>query len=71
VIPVIAAWLAITGVTVIDVHSGARRPGSTVLIRDNRIDAVGAPARDFSPARIRRLHIAFPVLLYMTNYVGW
>jgi hypothetical protein len=42
VIPVIAAWLAITGVTVIDVHSGARRAGSTVLIRDSRIEAVGA-----------------------------
>lgn len=52
-IPVFAAWLAITSVTGIDVHSGARRTGSTVLIRDNRIEAIGT--RLAIPAGARKM----------------
>jgi imidazolonepropionase-like amidohydrolase len=42
--PAAAPILAITDVTVIDVASGARRAGMTVLVKDGRIDSVG-PAR--------------------------
>ncbi|MDD5219906.1 MAG: amidohydrolase family protein [Candidatus Bipolaricaulis sp.] len=38
---------AIIGVTVIDVEAGVARPGQTVLVRDDRVDAIG-PADDVS-----------------------
>jgi imidazolonepropionase-like amidohydrolase len=42
--------LAITGVTVIDVAAGVARPDTTVLIRGDRIAAVGPAARVALPA---------------------
>ena len=47
--------LAIHNVTVIDVASGARAPGSTVLIKGNRIAAVGPIASVTIPSGARRV----------------
>ena len=47
--------LAVTNVTVIDVVTGARAPGSTVLISGSRISAVGPSASVRIPAGARRV----------------
>jgi imidazolonepropionase-like amidohydrolase len=47
--------LALTNVTVIDIASGARAPGSTVLISGSRISAVGPAASVRIPSGARRV----------------
>src|SRR5262245_18841964 len=47
--------LAINNVTVIDVATGARAPRSTVLLKDNRITAVGPSASVTIPSGARRV----------------
>ena len=42
--------LAITGVTVVDVDAGTRRAGTTVVLRDGRIGAIGAAGAVQVPA---------------------
>jgi imidazolonepropionase-like amidohydrolase len=49
------AELAISNVTVIDIATGARAPNSTVLIRGNRITAVGPSANVTIPSGARRV----------------
>ena len=44
-IPALAGSIAVTGVTVIDVITGAHRSGVTALTRDDRIVAIGADVR--------------------------
>jgi hypothetical protein len=49
------AELALSNVTVIDIATGSRAPGSTVLIRGNRITAVGPSASVTIPSGARRV----------------
>jgi hypothetical protein len=49
------AELALSNVTVIDIATGSRAPGSTVLIRGNRISAVGPSASVTIPSGARRV----------------
>ena len=49
------ADLALSNVTVIDIATGARAPGSTLLIRGNRITAVGPSASVTIPSGARRV----------------
>ena len=47
--------LAVSNVTVVDIASGARAPGSTVIITGNRITAVGPSASIKIPSGARRV----------------
>jgi imidazolonepropionase-like amidohydrolase len=50
-----ASPLILAGVTVVDVATGARRPGETVVIAGGRIVAVGAAGRVRTPASAQRV----------------
>src|SRR6478672_1895722 len=55
--------LAITGVTVIDVATGAAAPNRTVLVRGDRIAAVGATGEVAVPAGAETLDAAGKFLI--------
>jgi imidazolonepropionase-like amidohydrolase len=69
-----AEFVAVTGVSLVDVRSGEVRPGSTILVRDSLIVATGSDGSVPIPAGARRIDgagkWALPGLWEMHGHLG-